>query len=111
MNTQPGDLEPVAELDTLVVPYPRLTLRWGTQDILSQHRALEPGLVSSAKDERRVKVVLLEYAGASLGVATFFLETNMRRAPSDNMFARVDLVIVPGSNRGRGVARALVLCV
>jgi hypothetical protein len=88
-----------------------LTLQWATQDILSQHRALEPALVSSAKDERGVKVVLLAYAGASLGVATFFLETNTRRSSSDNVFARIDLVIVPGQRRGHGVARALVLCV
>ena len=86
-------------------------LRWGTQDILSQYRAREPGLVSSARDGSDVKVVLLEYDGALLGIASFFLETNARRTTTANLFARVDLVIVPGSHRRRGVARALLLCV
>jgi len=94
-----------------VRPYPQLMLRWGTQDTLSRYRAKEPGLVSSARDEGDVKVVLLEYAGAPQGVVSFFLETNTHRATRDDMFARIDLVIVPGSNRGHGVARALVLCV
>ena len=111
VNTQLSDLEPVGELDTLFATHPRLVLRWGTQDILRRYRAQEPRLVSSARDGSDVKVVLLEYDGALLGVASFFLETNARRATADNLFARVDLVIVPGSNRRRGVARALVLCV
>ena len=111
MNTRLSDLEPVEELDTLFATHPRVMLRWGTQDILCQHRALEPRLVSSARDGSDVKVVLLEYDGASLGVASFFLKTNARRATTDNLFARLDLVIVPGSHRRRGVARALVLCV
>ncbi len=98
-------------LETLSDPYPQLELRWGTYDALSQFRAKEPGLVSSARNETGVQVVLLEYAGAPQGVVSFFLDTNTLRATRDNMFARIDLVIVPEANRGHGVARALVRCV
>lgn len=111
MNTRSTDLEPVGELLTLFAAHPRLTLRWGTQEVLKRFRAGEPGLVSSARATTDVKIVLLEYAGTPLGVASFFLEKNTRRATGDNLFARVDLVIVSESQRGRGVARALVLCV
>lgn len=107
MNTRSTDLEPVGELLTLFAAHPRLTLRWGTQEVLKRFRAGEPGLVSSARATTDVKIVLLEYAGTPLGVASFFLEKNTRRATGDNLFARVDLVIVSESQRDRGVARAV----
>ena len=110
MNTQLSSLEPIGELDALVATHSRMRLWWGTQDILRLYHAREPELVSSAIDESDVQVVLLEYNSSVLGIASFFLQTNARRAIPDNRFARVDLVIVPGSNRRRGVARALVLC-
>ena len=56
-----SEFESVGDLHTLFTFHPRLTLRWGTHDVLDRYRNQEPGLVSSATEEGDVKVVLLEY--------------------------------------------------
>lgn len=111
MNTQDGVGEYVSAMGTLVDQYPRMKIKRATMKLLNRYRATEPGLVNSAKEDTPVEVFVLEYDDEPLGVTSFFIQTNPFRKKHENLYARIDLVIVPKHHRGFGVARALVLCV
>jgi len=87
-----------------------MKIKRGTIELLNRYRAIEPGLVSSADEDTPVEVFVLEYNDEPLGVTSFFVQTNPYRKGNENLYARIDLVIVPKRHRGLGVARALMLC-
>jgi len=110
MNAQGGVGEYVSETGMLVDQYPRMKIKRGTIELLNRYRAIEPGLVSGANEDTPVEVFVLEYDDEQLGVTSFFVQTNHYRKEHANLYARIDLVIVPKRHRGIGVARALMLC-
>lgn len=100
-------------VEALLDPYPRLGIGFGDASIYQRFRAVEPQLVSciddSESDSIRPEILVVELDGAPAGVLSFVVQANTQRKSFDNLFARVDLVIVPGKHRKLGMARLLVL--
>ena len=111
MQTQHNRGESVEELGTLLAQDSRLRICRGGIELFKRFRVTAPELVSSASSGTNLQVFLLEYDGKPLGGTTFYVQANDKRKHHENLWARIDLVVVLKTYRRMGVARAVVLCV
>lgn len=72
--------------------------------------ALEPYLVPSFQETESHKIFIKKFLfkNLSLGLLTFFFDTNIQKSPPRNQYARIDIVVVPKDHRKLGVGKALV---
>lgn len=103
--------EYVEKLATLLAQYPSLRMRQGGKELFERCRAVAPELVSSAGTGTTLQVFLLEYDGEPIGGTSYFVQTNANRKHQENLWARIDLVVVFKTYRRLGLARLLVLFV
>lgn len=77
-------------------------------------RQIEPELVSYADDQRsgaapRMEYMALSHCQEPAGVLSLVIQKNAMRRQSDNLFARIDIVVVAPRFRGLGFGKLLVL--
>ncbi len=103
-------------LDEYNQKYHELYFSLGDAATYKRLRIVESGLVScfddsNIYDPQKLQVMSLTKEGEVLGVTSFGIFTNSKRTESQNLYARIDLVITEKKWRGFGVARILVLSV
>lgn len=110
LESNPGTI-----LADIFAPFPRMDISLGDDALYKRFRCLEPALVSclddcDLNDASKVDYLAVSCEGQPAGVASLVVRTNDRRALPDNMFGRIDLVIVAPNFRGRRLGRLLTLC-
>lgn len=107
---------PMPDMDGFVKENPELSFSLGDIAAYQRLRIVESALVScfddpSQFDEKKLQVLTLHKGKDVLGVTSFGVFSNSKRAGASNLYARIDLVITEKRWRNLGVARALVIAV
>jgi GNAT superfamily N-acetyltransferase len=94
--------------------FPDVEIRYGELDVFKSSSMREPGLQSSYSGKRGdgkacFDVLTLYRKGQLLAALSYFVDTNPRRKTSDNLFARIDVVVTEKDYRGMGVGKLLVI--
>ena len=92
--------------------YPKLELFYAEHDLYSRFRSSEPQLVSvldKGEHDFVQRVVALRAYGNDVGITSYTVHPNLMRKVTRAYYARIDLVIVPESYRGKGIS-TVTLC-
>ncbi|OIQ17867.1 MAG: hypothetical protein BM556_10600 [Bacteriovorax sp. MedPE-SWde] len=98
---------------TIVQNYDQLTIKVNDQDAFNKLARVEGSLVSSysknSKSEQYFQTIVIYYADHLIGAISFFVAKNEMRKVKNNLYERIDIVVVPKRFRGNGISKALVL--
>lgn len=92
---------------------PRLNITLVDNTNYQRFRCLEPSLVSCLdqmveSEDTEIRYFIIHVDHQPAGTLSLVTQTNQQRRSPDNAYSRIDLVIVPDSNRRLGLGKVLV---